>query len=1245
MMQKIVEENTRVRASRGLGGSRMRSLALVAAVFLTIVISSCGSNSATIGVTITAVGAPQEGSEQSPVVVVKGQTATFVANVTGGSTTTVYWQVCLPPPFPQTNPPTQPTTCTPIPGVTSPTTTVILTGYGTITQSGTYTSPSSLPQQNPFVVMAVSQVDLTAFAVAYVQIDSGIRVQMYPTSATLPIQDTYTLTATVTGTTNTAVIWSVNGTTGGDAQNGTIVPTGPQTALYTAPASSITATVVATSVADPTESASASISVGSAADPALTSIDPTTASQGSVQQDVYVVGSNFFSTDVVVVNGTVVPTTWISTTLMRATIPSSLLVHAGNVPIQVQGDNGNTSPTQNLSVTTPRPAVVAVAPNSVPATPAGFGVGLTGGFFSLGTTSANFNSFTGPSPGVTASISSSRQMTVNLPVGGLSTAGLYPIVVQNVCQVLGSCGIPLGGSSTTAVNIAVTPPAGTLLTSPTATVGVGSSPSAIAVDEADGYAIVANTGSNSVSILNLNANPPALITNVAVGNMPTGVAVDDGLTAPLHPLALVVNNADNTLSVIDLSTFTVTQTVSLAGLTPSTSLPFSVGINPVTHRAFVADANANSGTVIDLLNPNPQLTPPCTTPPCPLLQLGGNPTAYGTGPTPGISIDPRLNWAVVSGGGGGEGIINLVDLGRSAIQGVDPGRAPLVVAAFVPGGSSGVQGTGVNPETHQVLLTIPSEGNFTTFSMLDQSVGTVPFTNNQVIVNQPGYVAAAVSALPNIGVAVNSNANTAVILDLQNRIVIGNVAVGTQPVAVAVDPSTNQALVVNQVDGTVSVLSLGTVRSSASLGASQAPQITLSSPEVAFSSTNPLALTVTGGGFANGAQVFLDGTAVASVVSNGRQIVATVPAAMLSDARRYAVYVQNPGQSAISNIEDLIVVQPVTVGASPFGVAIDTDCDVAAVTNSGDGTVSIVALTANSAPPGANCVSAGAVGTVGAPIPVGSAPEGVAIAPRIGAAVVANNGSNDASLVDMTEINPPSTIVLCGGGCNTVTAVAMNQDFATAQITDVSGTGTGATGGTSAISVSLSSSGVLTAASGAGAPPLDLAPTADAIDPYIDFLGVTTAGQASAIDIVNIPEDTKTDVTDFLGLGVQVPTGIIFDPVNQVFVVANSLANNVIFVDPNTAIATEAQVGMNPSSLDYDYQTSTLVTANNASKTLSIIDYVCPPSILNTCSGPQVRSILALAGSPQFSIAIDPKLNLAVLVDQANNRVLLIPLP
>ncbi|HUJ30624.1 MAG TPA: hypothetical protein VLY23_05045 [Candidatus Acidoferrum sp.] len=1203
----------------------MRSLGLAAAVFLAAVASGCGSNTTTIGVSVSPTGS----SPNAPYSVIKGGTQIFTASVAGGSTTTVYWQICLAPPI--TSPPTEPTTCTPIPGVKS-LSTWTLTGYGTITQNGLYTAPTTIPQQNPFVIMAVSQVDYTAFGISYISIDSGIRVQMNPTTATIGTQETFTVTANVTGTASTGVTWSVNDIAGGDATNGTITPTGPQTALYQAPATALSATVKATSTADPTESGTTTIIVTAAADPTLDSVDPTTAAQGSVQQDIYVTGSGFLSTSVVLVNGTPLPTTLISATLMRATIPSTLLTQSGSFAIRVQRQNGDlnlagSNGAVNLSVITPRPSVVASAPDSIPATNAGFGVSLTGGFFASGTTSATFNSFTGPSLGVSSTIGSSRQMTVNIPAGSLSTPGLYPIVVHN-------SGVTTGPSSTSAANIAVTPAAGTLLSSPTATVGVGSNPSAVAIDEADGLALVVNTGSNTVSVVSLATN--SVVQTVAVGNNPTGIAVDDGLLPPLDHVALVVNSADNTVSAIDLTTFAVS-TLTLPPL-PSGSTPYSVGVNPITHHAVVANSLTNLATILDL----------STGAPVYLQEIGGGLTNYGTGTAPAIAIDPRLNWAVVSAGGGGNGSVNLVDLGRDAIAGVDAGRAPSVVGTLtLTSSGSGVQGVGINGETHQVLLTAPTVGGFPMFSLLDQSVSAIAFQQNGVIVNQPGYVAAAVSSLANMGVAINTNANAAAILDLQGHIVIENVATGNQPVAVAVDPGTNEALVVNQADGTVSILSLGTVRSSASLGAARAPQITLSSPEIAFTSSNSLTLTLTGGGFAAGAQALLDGTVVPSVVSaDGRQIVATVPAAMLTAARRYSVYVQNPGQAAISNIEDLIIVQPVLVGASPFGVAVDSDCDLAAVTNSGDGTVSIVALTPN-APAGQTlCANNGAVGTVGAPIPVGTTPQGIAIEPRLGVALVANNGSDNASVVDLAGMGPPSTFQLCGGSCTNVTAVAMNQDGSTAYVADVLSANGSPAGNVSEVAVSRDTSGFASGTPGGVFGNLDLTPTSIAFDPYLEYVGVATAGLESNIDIINLTSSgTPTRVTGLTGAGLQVPMGIIFDPVNQVFLAANSLVNNIIFVDPTTAIAGSSQVGMNPTSLDYNYQTSTLVTANNASNTVSIADYVCPPNILNNCSGPQVRSILALGSSPQFSVAIDRTLNLAVLADQSNNRVLLIPLP
>ena len=64
-------------------------------------------------------------------------------------------------------------------------------------------------------------------------------------------------TATVKGTTNTAVNWSVDAVTGGNSTTGLITSSG----LYTAPSQAGTHTVSATSVADPTKSASATVTV------------------------------------------------------------------------------------------------------------------------------------------------------------------------------------------------------------------------------------------------------------------------------------------------------------------------------------------------------------------------------------------------------------------------------------------------------------------------------------------------------------------------------------------------------------------------------------------------------------------------------------------------------------------------------------------------------------------------------------------------------------------------------------------------------------------------------------------------------------------------------------------------------------------------------------------------------------------------------------------------------------------------
>ena len=195
-----------------------------------------------------------------------------------------------------------------------------------------------------------------------------------------------------------------------------------------------------------------------------------------------------------------------------------------------------------------RPAIVGSSPDSVQQPNANVGVNLTGGYYVSGKTTVQVNG-----QAVGASIANSRQLSVTIPAGTLSAPGLYPIVVQN--SDAQTAGIP----SISAVNLAVTPSPNLAIGAPTATIGVGTGPSAVAIDYADRIAVVANTGSNSVTLINLVTN--AAGPTIAVGKTPTSVAVDDLLA---DPVALVVNSTDQTVSAIDLKTSIVAAPVSVS---------------------------------------------------------------------------------------------------------------------------------------------------------------------------------------------------------------------------------------------------------------------------------------------------------------------------------------------------------------------------------------------------------------------------------------------------------------------------------------------------------------------------------------------------------------------------------------------------------------------------------------------------------------------------------------------------------
>ncbi|HXN99393.1 MAG TPA: hypothetical protein VN881_09995 [Candidatus Acidoferrales bacterium] len=1224
----------------------MRVWKIAAAIVFAAGVTGCGGNSTPVGVTVVPTG-----TSTSPIpVVVNSQPGQapgqrqFSATVTGTSTSTVNWLICLPPPNLAVKNPI-PLNCGQ------------LTGFGTISITGLYVAPPTPPTPNIFVVAAQSTVNLNIYGISFVEVDTGIRVSINPNTATVAPGETVLFTPTVTGTTNTAVTWSVtsNNTTvvGGNSTIGFICPNpaAPQpcpAGTYVAPLTSPgTVTVTATSAADTSQSATASVTVStSAAQATISSIMPAMAQEGSVQQDVYVNGTNFSSNSKVLANGVAVPTIFISASLLRATIPAAQLVSpvacspqtvAPQIPILVQSQNGDLSLPQNLTINPSRPALVASSPDSTVASAANVGVILTGGYFSP-CTAAFFNA----QPETVSSGGSTRVLQLTISDTDFGPPGLYPIVVKNTDVVAPN-------PSTSAVNVSVEPTS--FPTAPSGSIPVGASPSAIAIDPVLDLAVVANTGTNTVSIINLATNT---VVPVTVGPNPSGVAIDDQLP---HHLAVVVNNGSvasggNSVTAIDLTTLVATSTLSFpdTSVPPNTvALPFSIGINSSTHRALVTQQSTNVATVLDLSTGTPVI----------LQQIGGGLSSYSTGPTPSVTIDPRLNWAIVTPGGGGS--VNIVDLGRGpgATPGDPVGRPPVVIGSLSI--STSIQGIGINTQTHQALLTDPNGesindpngGRLSTYSLLDNTVSSIPFLQNGNPFNQTGFVAAAVNPLSNVGIAVNAPAGTAAIVDMQNSNVLQTVTGLSTPEAVAIDAATNQAFIVNAGNNTVSVVTLGVS------GQFRPLQITESSPAMAFvtNPTSAVTLTINGIGFSGASQVVVDGTALPAgdvTVVSPRQILATIPATMLTNARNFIVYVQSGGQW--SNTTELALIQPVPVGNSPVGVAIDQDLDQAVVTNNGDNTVSIL-----------NLLTGGPI-LSGSTVPVGSNPEGVSVISRLGLAVVANNGSNNATVVDEAGINgifaPPTTLPLCGT-CTAPAGVGLNSDTAIAGIANTD-PGNSTTAGSGSVSfIALPAKGT-SATSGAtiivdqfpvavSMAPVLLSPPIPGVITTLDFAAVATdsavnGSSSSSVDLLNVGSASIVKAIPF-----QLPTGVVFDPVNQDFLVADSVINNVVIVDPITFIPTSFKVGIDPTSLDYNYQTSTLVTNNAASNTLSVVGYVCPPNPNGppSCAGPKVRDVLGVGGLLQpasvvvgpNSIAIDLKMNLGVLVDQSNNRVLLVPLP
>jgi len=411
-----------------------------------------------------------------------------------------------------------------------------------------------------------------------------------------------------------------------------------------------------------------------------------------------------------------------------------------------------------------------------------------------------------------------------------------------------------------------------------------------------------------------------------------------------------------------------------------------------------------------------------------------------------------------------------------------------------------------------------------------------------------------------------------------------------------------------------------------------------------------------GSGFVSGStQVLLDGvdvtTAAGGAVSvpSPREVDVTIPAVpFLTMPHHYAVQVV-VGGGAPSNALDFIVVKAVnmntacsSVPATPSSVAIADQlanglfAPTAVVTNSGCNNIAIININPNDA------ANFGTFTTVA----VGATPQGVAVSSHLGYAVVANNSAGTVSVVDLVhgvEKVPDVTVGTSpiGVAISEASGVALVANFGTNTVSEINiGALVGASPPTSLTAVSIG--GVQS-------------PIAVAIDPdrgtnnqglaVVTGLQLISGGSPNgALYPVDIGLASPTlSTTISVGSVSSSPTGIAFNPAvstgtqNPGLFYVNSSGGNVISAfNPDNGATSQTTVGINPTALAVNPESGAILTSNFAGKSVSVVD---------TVSNLKTAQTLGLPGSAQFGVAIDPFTNLAVIVDQANNRVLIFPMP
>lgn len=704
--------------------------------------------------------------------------------------------------------------------------------------------------------------------------------------------------------------------------------------------------------------------------PNITGISPTSTAAGQPGLTLTVNGFGFGMDSVASFNGTALTTAYASSTQVTAAVPANLLTLAGTASITL-ASGGATSNSVGFTVS---PTVTSLSPSSATAGGPGFTLTVNGTGFQSGAT-VSFNGNT-----LSATVANPTQLTASVPAGLITTAGALPVSVTS------------GGLGSNSTNFTVVPAPSLSSVSPTST-PAGSAAFTLTVNGGNfgGDSVVNFAGTalttTVVSASQVTASVPAnLVTtagNVSVTLTTGGVtsnaasftvsapaitSIDpDTVTAGGAAFLLTVNgSALGPGSIVQWTVAGTTTTLSTNDLSASevtASVPSNLIGTTGTAQITVKSGNStsNSETLTIVAGPALSSINPDT------ITAGSGSftlTANGTGFASGAVV--QWNGAALS----------------TTFQSADELTATVPANQVASVGTASITVKSAGVTSNSLTFTIVAAPTISSLNPNTITAGSVDFT---LTVNGSGFAP---------GAAIKWNGTA-----------LGTVFVSSAQLTATVVSSQ----VASPGTEHVTVTSGGVTSNSVNFTVVSGPAITSLSPSAVTAGSPAFTLTVNGTGFASGAVVEWNTTALSTTYKATTQLTASVPASLIASASTASVSVKSGGVTS-NAITFTVTEQPLPASIS---------------------SISPTSITAGT---GANLG------------PVGSCPSRVE---PVGTLAVSGTGFTSSATVDwnaqplVTAVDSATLLTAC-------VPAGFIKGYGTAAITVVSGTST-----TSALQISL----------------------------------------------------------------------------------------------------------------------------------------------------------------------------------------------